>query len=131
MGFLNPKEWGKEPKATPILEPFKLAKPLFASWQLAQAVPAGSERLLSVKIFCPKFCRSLKGAGVAGVAAGLGALFGAGLKEGVGAGAGVCAALRPTKLSPKSALNSTQARFEGRALKEKFIREKFIRYTLV
>ena len=88
-----------------------------------------------MKILCPKFCRSLKGAGVAGVAAGvaagLGALFGAGLKEGVGAGAGVCAALRPTKLSPKSALNSTQARFEGRALKEKFIREKFIRFTLV
>ena len=31
MGFLSPKEFGNEPKATPILEPFKLEKPLLAS----------------------------------------------------------------------------------------------------
>jgi hypothetical protein len=48
--FLRAKCSGREPRATPLSDPLSPAKALSGSWQLAQLVPGGFERLVSRKI---------------------------------------------------------------------------------
>ena len=57
-------------------DPLRLANPVTGEWQLAQAVPRGSDKFVSLKIFSPKSSKAVRiGAGaIAGLdAAGAGA----------------------------------------------------------
>ena len=71
-----PKTPRRLPCGTPMREPFKLANPVAGEWQLTQAVPGGSDKLGSLKIFSPRSCKAVR-AGTAGFegfdAAGAGA----------------------------------------------------------
>jgi len=71
-----PKTLGRLPWGTPMRDPLRLANPVTGEWQLAQAVPRGSDKFVSLKIFSPKSCKAvLTGAGpITGLdAAGAGA----------------------------------------------------------
>jgi hypothetical protein len=63
-----PNDFGKLPRGTPIFELLRLEKPVFAWWQLTHAVPRGSDKLLSLKIFSPKEASGLSGVGAAAIA---------------------------------------------------------------
>ena len=59
-----PKTLGRLPWGTPMRDPFRLANPVDGAWQLAQAVPRGSDKFVSLNIFSPKSCKAvLTGAG--------------------------------------------------------------------
>ena len=70
-----PKTLARLPWGTPMRDPLRLAKPVAGAWQLAQAVPRGSDKLVSLNIFSPKSCKAVRtGAGATtGLAAGAGA----------------------------------------------------------
>ena len=70
-----PKTLARLPWGTPIGDPLRLANPVAGEWQLAQAVPRGSDKLVSLNIFSPKSCKAVRtGAGATtGLAAGAGA----------------------------------------------------------
>jgi hypothetical protein len=67
-----PKTLARLPWGTPMRDPLRLAKPVAGEWQLAQAVPRGSDKFVSLNIFSPKSCKAVRtGAGATtGLAAG-------------------------------------------------------------
>jgi hypothetical protein len=64
--FRRAKCPGREPCATPLTDPWVPENAVAGSWQLAQLVPGGSERVVSRKIDCPTFSRAVKGGTVCG-----------------------------------------------------------------
>ena len=71
--FRRPKCPGREPRATPLSDPLLPENASSGSWQLAQLVPGGLERLASRKIDCPTFSRAVNGGTVCG---GIGSTMG-------------------------------------------------------
>jgi hypothetical protein len=73
--FRRAKCLGREPRATPLSDPLLPENAKFGSWQLAQLVPGGLERVASRKIACPTFSRAVNGGTVCG---GIGSTMGGG-----------------------------------------------------
>lgn len=84
MTLRVPKTLRRLPCGTPMCDPLRLENPVFGEWQLAQAVPRGSDKLVSLNIFSPRSCKAVR----TGAAGGMG--WGASVTGlgGVGGGGG-------------------------------------------